>query len=194
MFTDRSDLLQPNPAQLNYGVAVTDVDHDGSFELFVAGFSFPNRVYKWTGNGFADVASAVLADPQRRAIGVAAADIDSDGREEIYVLNTDTFAGAKQFADRLFVYGDSWRDLFSLPENAAALNLTAGRSVAAVDRFGAGRYGFIVANYGGPMRLYELDADGYIRDVAPSAGLALTTGGRGLVSLPLVSEIGRAHV
>jgi hypothetical protein len=188
MFVDRSALLQPNPPQLNYGVAVTDVDADGAFELFVAGFGFRNRAYKWTGNALVDVASDMLADEKRRAIGVAAADIDSDGREEIYVLNTDTFAGAKQFADRLFAYGDTgWRDLFGLPENTASLNLTAGRSVAAVDRYGSGHYGFIVANYGGPMRLYEVDADGYVRDVAAAARVALTTGGRGLVSLPLVS-------
>ncbi|MBZ0305476.1 MAG: CRTAC1 family protein, partial [Anaerolineae bacterium] len=57
-----------------------------------------------------------------------------------------------------------------------------------VDRKGDGRYGFIVANYGGPLRLYELDDDGFLHDVAPEIGLNLVTGGRSLLSLPLVSE------
>jgi hypothetical protein len=32
-------------------------------------------------------------------------------------------------------------------------NMVAGRSVAAVDRFGTGKYGFFVANYGGLMKV-----------------------------------------
>ena len=189
MFTDRSFLLTDNPAQLNYGIAVTDFDDDGAFELFVAGFGGQNLVLKWQGAGFADVADSVLADFGRQAIGVAAGDLDGDGREEIYVLNTDTFGGRKQFGDRLFDWQESgWHDLFSLPQNQDALNLTAGRSVAWIDRYGTGKYGCLVANYGGAMRLYELNADNMIADMAVTAGLAKVTSGRGIVSLPLVSE------
>lgn len=187
MFTNRSELLKANPMQASYGVAVTDVNGDGYFEFFVAGFGYPNQVLRWDGGGYVDIAPTILADLMRQAIGVAAGDIDGDGREEIYVLNTDTFAGDKRFADRLFAFGEGWVDLFSLPQNREALNLTAGRSVACVDRNGDGRYGFFVANYGGPMRLYELDDDGILKDVAEAAGLALVTGGRSLVSLPLVT-------
>ncbi len=189
MFNNKSALLLHNPRQLNYGIAVTDVDGDGAFEMIVAGFGHPNMVLKWNGSGFVNVASETLADANRQSIGVAAGDIDDDGREEIYILNTDSFAGQKRVADRLFVFGDDgWRDLFSVRGNQAALNLTAGRSVAAVDRDGNGRYGFFVANYGGPLRLYELNEDGEIADVAHEAGLDLSTGGRSLVALPLVSE------
>jgi hypothetical protein len=189
MFINRSDLLLDNPVQLNYGVAVTDVDGDGAFELFVAGFNAaPNLVLKWRGGGFRNIADPVLAD-DRQAIGVAAGDIDGDGQEEIYVLNTDTFAGRKHFADRLFDRADGeWVDLFSLEMHKDALNLTAGRSVVCIDRNGDGIYGFFVANYGGPMRLYELDMDGYLRDVAPDAGVDLTTGGRSAVALPLITD------
>src|SRR5690606_26098035 len=128
------------------------------FEIFVAGFGFPNRVLKWNGRALVDTADEELADADRQAIGVAAADINGDGREEIYVLNTDTFDGAKRFGDRLFLNrGTRWVDLFHLEENQIAANMTAGRSVACVDRNGAGNYGFFVANYGGPMRLYELN-------------------------------------
>ncbi|MDY6936886.1 MAG: CRTAC1 family protein [Cyanobacteriota bacterium] len=191
MFRNYSHLLLDNPDRLHYGIAVSDVDRDGAFELFVAGFGGANLVLKWNGEGFANIADPVLADPRRRAIGVATGDLDGDGWEEIYVLNTDTFSGRKQFGDRLFRYQNgSWLDLCSRPEYRQVLNLTAGRSVACVDRFGNGRYGFFVANYGGPMRLYELhDTNGVetLVDVAPQAGLAATAGGRGLVSLPLVT-------
>lgn len=189
MFTDQSYLLLHNPEQLNYGAAVTDIDGDGAFEVFIAGFGFPNQILKWTGAGFEDIADATLADAARQAIGVAAADINSDGREEIYVLNSDTFAGAKRFGDRLFLNrGLKWVDLFDIEDNARSLNLTAGRSVVALDRDGDGTYGFFVANYGGPMRLYELSTHGLIEDVARAAGLNLAAGGRGLVALPLVTR------
>ena len=191
MFRNYSHLLLDNPAQLNYGIAVSDLDRDGAFELFVAGFGGANLVLKWNGEGFVNIADPTLADPRRQAIGVAAGDIDGDGGEEIYILNTDTFSGRKQFGDRLFRYQDGgWLDLFSQPEYRPVLNLTAGRSVVCVDRFGNGRYGFFVANYGGPMRLYELDktnGDEKLVDAAPDAGLAAIAGGRGLVSLPLVT-------
>jgi hypothetical protein len=189
MFLNKSALLLDNASQLNYGVAVTDVDQDGAFELVVAGFGQRNLVLKWTGQGFVDIATDELADLGRQAIGVAAGDFDGDGQEEIYVLNTDSFRGRKQFGDRLFDWREgNWVDLFALPQNQDSLNLTAGRSVAWVDRNGDGRYGCLVANYGGPIRLYELNGDDMIADVALEAGLAFVTGGRGIVALPLVSD------
>jgi hypothetical protein len=189
MFRNLSSWFLGNQAQLRYGVAVSDVDGDGQCEFVVAGFGCGNEVWQWNGSGLVNIADPVLADPNRQAIGVAAGDLDGDGREELYVLNTDTFGGRKRLGDRLFSYqGSHWQDLFSLPHNQDALNLTAGRSVLAVDRLGTGRYGFVVANYGGPMRLYELDPQGMIADVAPHVGLALTTGGRGLLAAPLVSQ------
>lgn len=187
MFVNRSSLL-PNPPQLNYGAAVVDIDADGAFEIFVAGFGFPNQIFKWKNGRFTNAAPLSLMDARRQSIGVAAADIDADGIEEIYVLNTDTFAGMKRFADRLFDQADGeWVDLFALPIHQDVLNMTAGRSVVGVDRNGIGQYGFFVANYGGPMRLYELDEDGRLHDVASEAQLDLATGGRSAVALPLVT-------
>ena len=189
MFVDRSELLRDNPSQLNYGIAVSDIDGDGRFELIVAGFGSNNLVLKWNGSQFIDIADPILADVGRRAIGVAACDVDGDGQEEIYILNTDTFGRRKRFGDRLFQQQtEGWQDLFSLPQNQDSLNLTAGRSVACVDRNGNGQYGVLVASYGGPIRLYEMNSDGMIEDVAPQVGLDLTTGGRGVISLPLISK------
>ncbi|MDZ4768747.1 MAG: CRTAC1 family protein [Chloroflexota bacterium] len=189
MFIDCSRLILNNPIQLNYGVAVTDLDGDGQFEIVVAGFGFPNLVLKWDGEHLRDIARIELADSLRQAIGVAGADIDGDGREELYILNSDTFAGKKQFGDRLLdLSDDNWTDLFALPGNKPLSNMTAGRSVVAIDRDGDGYYGFYVANYGGPNRLYELDEDGKLRDRAGAAGVDFKTGGRSAVALPLVTD------
>lgn len=189
MFKDCSTLLAHNSPQLHYGIAVTDVDGDGAFEFYVAGYGVGNAALKWDGARYIDIADGLLADETRQAIGVAAGDLDGDGREEIYILNTDSFAGRKQFADRLLQWREGgWQDLFTAPANRDALNLTAGRSVACVDRLGTGYYSFFVANYGGPMRCYELEESGFLADMAPYIGLAYVTGGRSLLALPLVSE------
>lgn len=188
MFRDSTSALPDNVPALHYGAAVADVDRDGEFEIIVAGYGGANRVFKWREDRFVELANDVLADAQRQAIGLAAGDFDGDGWEEVYVLNTDSFAGLKLFSDRLFDFdGEHWRDLFIAAGDPDLLNMTAGRSVCAIDRLGSGRYGFFVANYGGPMRLYELTEDGQIVDVAPYAGVDLTTGGRSLLSFPFVS-------
>jgi len=190
MLRDHSHLLADNPPYLGYGIAVADLDGDGRPAMVVCGFGVPNRVLRWDGRRLVDTADPVVADRDRQGIGVAAGDIDGDGREELYVLNTDTFAGRKRLGDRLFDGHEdgSWTDLFETAPNAAALNLSAGRSVCAIDRLGRGKYGFAIANYGGPLRLYELDPDGRIVDVAPELGIDVVTGGRALVAAPLVTD------
>eukprot|EP00850_Spirogloea_muscicola_P001368 SM000005S17165 [mRNA] locus=s5:507359:509985:- [translate_table: standard] len=158
MFEDVSDLILANPPALRYGACATDIDGDGLSEFFVCGFGGPNLVLKWAAGkeGLVDVAGPALADEGRMAIGIAAGDVDGDGEEELYVLNTDTFGGRKRHGDRLFRRGfRGWSDVLSLPQNRASANHCAGRSVCAVDRNGTGRYGFFVANYGCPLRLYE---------------------------------------
>jgi len=84
-----------------------------------------------------------------------------------------------------------YNDMFSEPQNQHGGNYVAGRSVACVDRLGSGKYGVMVANYGGPMRLFEMLPDSgsrTIQDVAPEAGVDKTTGGRAVVAGPIVSN------
>ena len=190
MFADCSAAIAHNPPAAHYGVAVADVDGDGKFEFVVAGFAGPNRVLKWAGGRLRDAAPHPLADPTGQAVGVAAGDLDGDGREEIYVLNTDTFSGPKRIADRLFksTPDGRWHDLFELPVNATLRNLVSGRSVAAIDRRGVGRYGFFVANHGRPMRLYELGPQGALIDLAQPLQLDRLTGGRSILAAPLLSH------
>jgi hypothetical protein len=193
MFIDLSALIAHNPPMLGYGVAVADLHGNGTHIFVVAGFGCDNRLLAWDGGRLVDGIDRLLASPQRQSIGVAAADIDGDGREEIYVLNTDTFAGAKSYGDNLFTsrHG-TWTDVFAFPENERVGNRVAGRSVCAIDRYGHGRYGFAVASYGGPIRLYECrQTRDQLYDAAPDARIDMVAGGRSVVALPLVSAPGR---
>lgn len=189
MFIDGSDLIAGNAPRSCNGIAVTDIDGDGAFELVVAGYATGNLVLKWDGQRLIDVADPLIADPAGHALGLAAADVDGDGREELYVLNSDSASGPKDGGDRLFAgFGNRWLDLLSQAENIEEANAMAGRSVAAIDRMGHGRYGFVVASDDAPFRLYELSRRGRLADAAEEAGIDMIAAGRGLVCLPLLSE------
>ncbi len=189
MFRDDRQHLATNPASLHYGMAVVDVDDDGAFEVIVTGFGGPNRILKWVETGFVDIEIPIITENVERAISVAGADIDGDGREELYLLNADSFAGPKKHGDHLFSFDNGqWRDVFDDAGTSSLRNQLAGRSVACIDRLGSGRYGFVIANYGGPMRLYEVNEHGQLRDRAPIAGLDAVSGGRSLLCQPLVSD------
>ncbi|XP_070573035.1 cartilage acidic protein 1-like isoform X2 [Ptychodera flava] len=206
-----------NPVQLNYGVAVSDVDNDGTMEWIVAGYSGANLVLKWdaASNKLYNIAVNdknspfyALRDTQGNAIGVSACDVDGDGREEIYFLNTNNaYSGYATYTDKLFKFRDGkYVDLFQDEVNKDAIRLYAGRSVACVDRKGTGRYSIVVANYAsgnvGPFGLIEMvveDSDvaaGHIvlRDVASEAGVARLTGGRGVTVGPIMNDFGLSDI
>jgi len=189
MFQDFSHLLTTNPTQKNYGVSVTDIDNDGEFEFVVAGYGSANQAFKWNRaiGKFIDIAlgKTSLQDPSGMAIGLAACDVDGDGFEELYILNTDSYSGQTQTSDKLLdrdVQG-TYSDMLQ------GANYVAGRSCVCLDRHGSGRYGVFVANYGGPMRLYELPEGGSdVQDMAAAVGMDKTTGGRALIAGPLVTN------
>ena len=194
MFADRSDSLADDTPHRGYGVAVTP-GVDGPCAL-VTGYGPENRLLTWNDGALRDAATPAVADEGRHAIGVAAADLDADGAEELYVHNTDTYEGESRDTDLLLdpveVRPDHpevrWRDLFGLGVNADRGNFRAGRSVAALDRYGTGRYGVFVACYGTPSRFYELGDDGQLSDMAAAVGLDMEAGARSLYAGPLVSD------
>ena len=187
-FKNITNLIENNTDRLSYGVSVADINNDNKFEFIVAGFRYPNLAL-----GFRDgvlknlINNSIFSDKKRSTIGVASCDIDQDGMEETYFLNTDTYSGEKKYSDRLLNFNKDITDLFELPKNQKNLNLTAGRSVVCVDRKGDGKYGFYVANYGGPTRFYELNND-LIRDIAPDLKIDKITGGRAVVAGHILSN------
>ena len=186
-FQNITDKIENNVPRLSYGVAVTDFNDDGKMEFIVTGFRYPNLALSYENGSYTNINSSELfADEKRSSIGVVACDVDQDGYEEIYFLNTDTYSGTKKYSDRLIDTDKTIYDIFSLKKNQANLNLTAGRSVACVDRRGNGNYGIYVSNYGGPTRFYELKTD-IIQDIAPSLGINSTTGGRAVVAGHILS-------
>jgi len=200
-----------NPSQLNYGVAISDVDGEDGYEVVVAGYDGPNLILKWntTNKQLENIASDdasspyyALRDEEGQAIGVTACDVDGDGREEIYFLNTNSaYSGQATYPDKLFKWKQGkYVDIFSDPINKAVSSYSAGRSVGCVDRFGTGKYGFYLANYAsgsiGAHDIIEMDdersdvAAGIValKSVGEEAGIKKWTGGRGVTVGPIVSN------
>ena len=188
-FEDITYKIVDNPKRLSYGVSVADIDQNGKYEFIVTGFGYPNLALTHDNGKLINIANQnVFSDEFRKTIGVAACDIDKDGYEEIYFLNTDTYSGTKKYSDRLIdLDGNKFLDMFEIEKNKEDLNLTAGRSVACVDRKGNGAYGLYVSNYGGPTRFYEIE-DKKIKDKSINLNLDKVTGGRAVVSGHILSD------
>ncbi len=192
MFTERSDLVGDDDPMRGYGVAVTP-GLDGPL-VFVAGYGEPNRLYARDGDSFVDTACGIVADGTRHGMGVCAADLDADGCEEVYVHNctkgVDGGGDPDLLLSRLESDAYRWTDVFALDVNADRLDVRAGRSVAALDRLGTGRYGVAVSGYAAPLAFYELGDDGEITDMADAVGLEVDGGCRSLLAVPHCSGEG----
>ncbi|MBN9520909.1 VCBS repeat-containing protein [bacterium] len=183
MLAAAPELAPPGPAA---GLAVADVDGDQQPEFVVVPPAGPVRVYRWTDTG---LRPAAPDGPPVGTVGVpAAGDLDGDGAEELYLPAP---AGpAARSADRLFklLPCGAWHDLFSDPLNRPARGAAGGRVVAALDRRGDGRFGFLVGSDGWPLRLVELGRDGRLADLARALALGHVVAARGVVAGPLVGS------
>ncbi|XP_071080729.1 cartilage acidic protein 1-like [Haliotis cracherodii] len=205
--------------QLNYGVAVSDVDGDGEMEWIVAGFNGPNMVFKYdhVTRKYINLVEidgrfSNLSDIEGQAISVVACDLDGDpdGREEIYILNTnDQYWGSKRYKDKLFKFRNGrYEDLFSDTVNSGMSHMFAGRSVACVDRKGTGKYGFLLATYSrlgvGEFALMEMNESSpdndvvsgrvVICNVGSEAGINISTGGQGIAVGPILGDDGMSDI
>lgn len=217
MFIKTNWLKNLDTSQLNYGVAVSDVDNDGSLEWIVAGFSGPNFVLRFDRatkrliNLAQDHRYSAIADQGGQAIGVCACDIDGDGREEIYFLNTNNaYAGRADYGDSLFKWRNGkYVNLYTDPVNSRMeAKSFAGRSVACIDRIGTGKYSIVIATYSregvGNFALVEMDENHpsndvstgniVLKNVASVAKIDKATGGRGLVVGPILGNNGRSDI
>ncbi len=188
-FKDITTKITDNPNRLSYGISVADIDQNGKYEFIVTGFGYPNLALSYESGKLINIANQnIFSDESRKTIGVAACDVDRDGYEEIYFLNTDTYSGIKKYSDRLIdLVGNNFLDMFEIKKNKEDLNLTAGRSVACVDRKGDGKYGIYVSNYGGPTRFYEIE-NKKIKDKSVNLNLDKVTGGRAVVSGHILTD------
>lgn len=128
-FINLSAQISSNPTHRRYGIAVTDFDLNGDYEVVITGYGAPNEVYDYRGGQWFDIAPSAIKDEARQAIGVAACDIDGDGAEEV--------AQDSNIAD---------------PQETV-------RGVATLDANEDGLFDIVYGNWEGPHRLFIAQAD-----------------------------------
>ena len=58
-FKDISHLIENNIPRLSYGVAVTDIDNDDTFDFIVAGYRYPNLALSYKKNRIQNIINQI---------------------------------------------------------------------------------------------------------------------------------------
>ncbi len=86
VFTDQSAARLPADADPSYGVALADVDGNGSLDIFVANAAGQDRLYINNNLGvFTDQTAARLPAVQNDSLHAVAADVNHDGKPDLVV-------------------------------------------------------------------------------------------------------------
>ena len=169
-----------------FGVALEDLDHDGSIDLFLArtpsmvhehmAMGGGNRLYLNTGDGtFDEVSAEAGVDSACEGRGLMVADHDNDGDVDVYV----TVAGRNE------LYRNRGDGTFDEVGAAAGLDHWGiGHEGAWLDYDGDGWLDLFFTN--GPKEgslvnaLYRNERNGRFEDVSLEAGVAGTVSGKGV--------------
>jgi len=127
--TALSDLSKAEPTRSN-AVVFTDINNDGSPDLFIANRNSPNKLYLNNGKGiFRDVSTNYFSEKTFLSNGAVFADFDLDGYQDLYLSNVG--------------------------ENILFKNVSGKYFVDATDRFGAELSGYCTGSAAG-----DIDNDG----------------------------------
>ncbi len=195
---DSGPRLRHLPQDTGSGLAWSDVDGDGDFDLYIVNYA-RNSLYRNDGTRFVDITDASgTADAEGYGMGATFADYDGDGDEDLYVTNRgpnrlfrnrgdgtfEEVAAAAGVADPLWSTGATWGDY----DRDGHLDLYVGNYIAyeaehVEEDAGAVQVGTAGGAYSVPYtlnpnafdaqpnRLYRNKGDGTFEDVAAAAGV-----------------------
>lgn len=200
-FLDLTDTYGVGHAGFGMGCSAADYDGDGDTDLFLSNFG-ENVLYRneRDRSSFADVTESAGLSDRRWSVGSGWLDVDRDGDLDLFVGNYLDFSphappirsmaslhegfraypGPRDFpgvADALYInHGDG---TFSNVADSIGLNPHVGKAMGCAfgDYDGDGDTDIFVANDRTPNHLYRND-DGYLVDIALSAGVAFDEAGQ----------------
>jgi enediyne biosynthesis protein E4 len=85
LFVDMAQQLNMGEAESSFGVAIVDLNQDGTNEIFVTNVFGVDRLYMWNGTVYEDVAPEYGVNQTYRHHNVCIADIDKDMRPDLFV-------------------------------------------------------------------------------------------------------------
>ncbi len=152
----------------NFGATWCDYDKDGYLDLYVAGYTHPNRLWRGSANGsFVDVAPTLGVTDRSTSASFAACivDVDGNGWPDIYVIN-DKFSEP----NALFMNDGG---TFTLATSAGADISLDAMNAGGGDFDNDGDFDFYVTNTEPGNELLLNDGNGNFVDIGAATGVAV---------------------